>query len=170
MKTLLLLRHGKSDWDANFARDLDRPLAPRGIKAARQVGEFLSATRNLPDRIFASPAVRARTTAEIAVQAGEWAARIETLPILYGGSPAEVLQEIAERNEDCESLLLAGHEPTGSLLCERLTGAQVRIPTACLVSIALGCERWADVEGAHGELRWLLPPRLLQGWLSKKAS
>jgi len=36
MKTLLLLRHAKSDWGDSSLRDFDRPLAPRGERDAPQ--------------------------------------------------------------------------------------------------------------------------------------
>ena len=41
MKTLILLRHGKSDWKDDELVDHERPLAKRGRKAARAVGRFL---------------------------------------------------------------------------------------------------------------------------------
>ena len=38
MKTLLFFRHGKSNWDADYDVDHNRPLAKRGRKAARAMG------------------------------------------------------------------------------------------------------------------------------------
>ena len=35
MKSILLFRHGKSDWNASYKRDHDRPLSKRGVKAAK---------------------------------------------------------------------------------------------------------------------------------------
>ena len=35
MKSLTLLRHAKSGWDDPVSRDFDRPLNPRGRRAAR---------------------------------------------------------------------------------------------------------------------------------------
>ena len=40
MLHLYLLRHGKSDWEALSGSDHDRPLAPRGRRAARRVGRL----------------------------------------------------------------------------------------------------------------------------------
>ena len=42
MKTIYLLRHGKSDWDSH-ADDHERPLAPRGVDAAKRIGHYLTA-------------------------------------------------------------------------------------------------------------------------------
>jgi phosphohistidine phosphatase len=41
MKTLLLLRHAKSDWDDPSLRDFDRPLAARGKRDAPEIGKAL---------------------------------------------------------------------------------------------------------------------------------
>ncbi|MBL7439222.1 histidine phosphatase family protein, partial [Escherichia coli] len=38
MKTLTLLRHAKSGWDDPVARDFDRPLNPKGQRAAAMMG------------------------------------------------------------------------------------------------------------------------------------
>ena len=43
-RTLLLLRHAKSDYPAAVA-DHDRPLAPRGDREAALAGDWLRATR-----------------------------------------------------------------------------------------------------------------------------
>ena len=48
MLSLILFRHGKSDWDAPYANDHERPLANRGKEAARCMGRLLSHTRQVP--------------------------------------------------------------------------------------------------------------------------
>ena len=37
MKTLLLMRHAKSDWDADYESDHDRPLNDRGLKTMERL-------------------------------------------------------------------------------------------------------------------------------------
>ena len=70
MKTLYMLRHGKSDWN-NALPDHERTLAPRGIDAAQRIGRLLRDLDEVPDRIVASTAVRARETVRLAGEAGE---------------------------------------------------------------------------------------------------
>ena len=36
MRSIIIFRHGKSDWDAIYDRDHDRPLSKRGIKASKK--------------------------------------------------------------------------------------------------------------------------------------
>ena len=57
MKTLLLLRHGKSNWDAQNQLDHDRPLAKRGRKAASVMGCYLTALAEVPDFACSSSAI-----------------------------------------------------------------------------------------------------------------
>ncbi|WP_424522101.1 SixA phosphatase family protein, partial [Rubrivirga sp.] len=56
MKTIILLRHGKSDWEADYDGDHQRPLAKRGQKGARKMGRFLTTARSVPDRALTSSA------------------------------------------------------------------------------------------------------------------
>ena len=72
MRQLLVLRHGKSDWDADYRGDHERPLASRGRRAAAAVGRFLAAAGPMPDRVLSSSAVRALSTVRLAAEAGRW--------------------------------------------------------------------------------------------------
>ena len=112
MRTLLVMRHAKSDWGATFSSDHERPLAQRGIKAARRIGRFLTEVGTAPDLILSSTATRALTTAELAAEAGEWRCEIRTTSDLYASDPERVLDVVGEIEDDVERLLIAGHEPT----------------------------------------------------------
>ena len=39
-RSIIIFRHGKSDWDANYSKDHDRPLSKRGINASKKWGSF----------------------------------------------------------------------------------------------------------------------------------
>lgn len=163
MKTLLLLRHAKSDWAANYGEDHDRPLNKRGERAADAVGRFLATSGEIPDAILTSSAVRARTTVERAIAAGSWD-RVpqveEALYATHADAALEVVKTVSDRHG---SLLIAGHEPTWSELSSRLIGGgSLRVVTTTLVQIEFQVERWAQIRYGGGTLRWLLPPKLLQ--------
>lgn len=167
MKTLLFLRHGKSDWDADYGHDHERPLKKRGRKAARAVGRFLTETDQAPNSVVTSTAVRARETLTSALEAGGWACPVRATETLYEATPADVRREIQAEPDGAERLLLVGHEPTWSETIGRLIGAspgdaaRVRFPTAALARVDVDVARWAEVDFGWGELIWLLPPRLL---------
>ena len=69
-KELLLLRHGKSDWNTDTT-DFYRPLNNRGKLSAERMGKWLDEQQLIPDLIISSPATRAFTTAEIVCSAIE---------------------------------------------------------------------------------------------------
>lgn len=158
MTTLLLLRHGKSDWDAAYGADHDRPLAPRGVRSARIMGRLVSREGLVPDVVISSTAERAARTAELAADAGAWGREIRLDRRLYEAGPAGVLGVAAEVTGGGR-LLLVGHQPTWSLLVRRLTGEYADLRTASLAVIELPIDVWSAVEGTTGTLAALHHPR-----------
>ncbi len=62
MKTLALLRHGKSSWDDVSLRDFDRPLSKRGRTASELIGAEMKHRGLVFELVLASPAERVRQT------------------------------------------------------------------------------------------------------------
>ena len=152
MLDLILLRHAKSDWDADYDRDRDRPLSRRGIQSARAVGEFLAKAGRIPDIALTSPAVRAHHTLELAVVGGQWATDIEVVPELYSGGPGELLEAV-KSVDGVTRVLVVSHEPTISSTVSRLLGGgSFRVPTAALVEFTLAHHDWSGIRWGSGEL------------------
>ena len=99
-KQLILFRHAKSDWDAPYSSDHSRPLAKRGIKAAKAMGRFLMDTGLIPDQVVSSSAVRAMATVQLAAKAGGWIAPITKKESLYLPDSGAVVEEIRTRAGD----------------------------------------------------------------------
>ncbi len=159
-KSILLFRHAKSDWDANYQTDHDRPLAKRGIKAAKTMGKLLADSGKLPDLIICSTAVRARQTLELARESGDWKCEIQYTDELYEASVTGVIRLIQQLTDDVDSVMLVGHEPTWSYLTSTLIGGgSIRFPTAAMVKIDFYFDDWPSTDAASGQLRWLLQPR-----------
>ena len=162
MPTLLLLRHGKSDWDADDGDDRRRPLARRGEKAARSIGRFLARTGVVPDAAIVSPAVRAEMTLRLAMAAGDWTCPVRMAEPLYTGGASELLAEVDKEPATTAVLLAVGHEPSWSNAATLLIGGgRLRFPTAALARIDLEVDRWEDVGPGTGVLAWSVVPRLL---------
>lgn len=158
MKTLLLMRHAKSDWDADYGDDHDRPLNERGTRSARLMGRVLADEGLEPAHVISSTALRARTTAELANEAGEWGARLSLERALYDEGPKGVLATVAS-TPDVARLMLVGHQPTWSMLVAALTGERVEMKTATVAVIDLEVETWAGLANGTGTLRGILHPR-----------
>jgi phosphohistidine phosphatase len=110
-RTLLLLRHAKSDYPAGVA-DHERPLAPRGEREAGLAGDWLRAHAPAVDAVLCSTATRTRETlARTRVDAP-----VNYVDRLYDATPGAVVEEINRVDPDVETLLVIGHEPTMSSL------------------------------------------------------
>jgi phosphohistidine phosphatase len=166
MPQLLIMRHAKSDWDSEYGSDRDRPLAPRGVKAAKLMGRFLAQTGRTPELVISSTAVRAQTTAELAAESGDWDCEIEMESALYGTHPLALIELLAERAELPERVMVVGHEPTWSGLVSAIAGGgRVRMPTAAVACIDLGETPWQGLAPGRGELQWMVTPKLIKGIL-----
>ena len=137
-KTLLLLRHGKSDWHEG-EDDFGRRLAKRGRQAAALMGEYLDEHDLIPDVIVTSPATRALTTAEIVQEALDDIELIEDERI-YEASLESLLAVVQGLSDEYERVLLVGHNPGFEELADTLTGRTDSVLKTCSLAI-LSCER-----------------------------
>lgn len=162
MPVLMLMRHGKSSWDLPYVADHERPLAQRGVKAAAKVGRFLSSAGFQPDLLLTSTAVRARTTASLAADAGGWGCDIVRIPEFYGSGVNAVLEVVRDIEGTPQRLLIVGHNPTWADLASRLIGGgDLRFPTAAVACVRFNEGAWSRVGSSRGELLWFIVPRLL---------
>lgn len=158
MKTLLLMRHAKSDWDADYGADHERPLNERGVRSARIMGRVLTADAHVPDYVITSTAVRARSTASLAKETGGWACEIILDPTLYGtGADAAVRSASAVTGSD--RLMLVGHQPTWSILGSVLTGERMEMKTATVAVIDFEIDDWKELPSSRGKIQAIYQPR-----------
>jgi phosphohistidine phosphatase len=157
---LLLMRHAKSDWDASYGADHERPLGERGVRSANIMGRLLTAVDEAPDLVITSSANRAATTARLAAEAGGWDCPIVDERRIYGASPATVMQVVAKHGGDARRVMVVGHEPTWSTLVTDLVGAGVEMKTASVAGVGLLIDDWSSLEHANGWLDYLLHPRM----------
>lgn len=166
MVELLIMRHAKSDWGVGVAEDADRPLAPRGVKAARRMGTFITRVGAAPELVLSSPAVRALETIELAAEEGRWQAQIRVVETFYGGEWADIVEGIVSLGGSAKRVLVSGHEPTWSSLVSVLTGGgRIAMPTAAVAFLAVDGDGWLDLGPGRAELRWHVTPRMLKGLL-----
>lgn len=126
------------------------------------MGRFLAGVGQVPDRALTSTAVRARSTVELAVEAGGWACPVERRPELYGATTDGLLALLQGQDDADGSLLLAGHEPTFSAFAGELVGgARIKLPSAAMARIDLAVPGWKEAAPGAGTLVWLVTPKLL---------
>jgi phosphohistidine phosphatase len=169
MLRLLILRHAKSDWGQPGQPDMERPLAPRGERAAALMGRVLSADDLRPDRVLVSPARRTRETlAGVLPGLGPPAPAIVTVAGLYEPPTGNYQAAIAANGDDARRLLVVGHNPASHATALLLSGRGERMafadlaskfPTAALAAIDFEAGSWTDIEPRSGRLAAFLTPR-----------
>lgn len=122
MRQLLLLRHAKSSWDDRELPDHERPLNPRGRRAAGAMREAMEQLGLAPDLVLVSSSVRTVQTVETFEP---WADTplIERMESLYNAPASRLLDTLRDVKETVRSVLLVGHNPGVHELAMTLVGA-----------------------------------------------
>jgi phosphohistidine phosphatase len=110
LRRVLLLRHAKSAWDEPGQPDFDRPLAPRGRRAAALMGVYLRDEGLVPDLVLCSAARRARETWTICEQKLGASPHLEVEDDLYLASPDHLLKRLRAVPDRVCTVLFVGHE------------------------------------------------------------
>ena len=163
MKTLLIMRHAKSDYPADVQSDFDRPLNERGRKDLPRVAQLLGDFGPRPEAIVASPALRARQTAAGLIKALDLAENALNFDeSLYLALPHTLAQAAAKLPEAAQTGLLIAHNPGLEEWIGQLSGARIALPTAGLAAIQFGSFSWAEIDRAPGQLLYFVVPRLIK--------
>lgn len=152
MKTLYLVRHGKSDWSDTKLKDFDRPLNSDGHKGAVVLGKQLKAKGLMPELILSSPAVRAITTASLlAKEIGYKIESIETNPEIYNADYLHLLEVVNGLDDDKDSVMLVGHNPGMSLLASQMAERNIDdMPTCAIYGVNFNILSWQEVSPHKG--------------------
>ena len=164
----MLLRHAKSSWSDPTLADAERPLAPRGRKAAKQICEYLGRSKARPALVLCSTSVRTRQTLE-AIRPALGKVPVELESGLYGASGDELLDRLRSLPDSVDSVLLIAHNPGMQDLALSLaaTGAgldrlRAKFPTGALATLAVRSATWAELGPGGTELVDYVVPRELE--------
>ncbi len=169
MRTLLLLRHAKSSWDDPTLGDFDRPLAPRGQKAALLMACYLRKKGLRPDLVLCSPALRARQTWSLVARRLGDKIEVKDMRGLYLAPPSRLLDFIRRAPNAATCVMLVGHNPGMEHLAMALAGPESKpkalaqlhgkFPTAALAEIEFEVAAWSDVARGAGRLKRFIRPK-----------
>jgi phosphohistidine phosphatase len=150
MKTLLLVRHAKSDWGDISLPDQQRPLAGRGERDAPEMGKRLARRGVRPDLILSSPALRARSTAELIADKLDYKRKDVVIDgKLYGSGPDGLLEAIEGISDKVECAMLVGHNPDLSELAHRICGEIAQLATCAVAEFTFDTKSWSDIGRAR---------------------
>ena len=153
MKTLLLVRHAKSDWSNPSLSDFDRPLNDRGKRDAPVMAHRLLDKNISIDAFISSPAKRARRIAQ--VFAKEYKRDKDDIIYrdeLYGASENVFFDVILSADNKFNSIAIFSHNPGITDFANLLTNTRIdNIPTSGIFGVKVICEKWKLFKEAEKE-------------------
>ncbi|MEI9955311.1 MAG: histidine phosphatase family protein [Ferruginibacter sp.] len=146
MKTLLIIRHAKSD-QSFFGNDFERPLNERGKKNAPEMAKRLADKNIAIDAFVASPAKRTKKTAEIFCETYKQDVEdIIFISALYHAPAREFYDVINGLDDSFNNVAIFAHNPGISYFVNDLV-KDVRIdnmPTCAVYALQIDIDQWKD--------------------------
>jgi phosphohistidine phosphatase len=166
---LMLLRHAKSSRDDPMLPDIDRPITPKGKKAAAQIGAYMVRNELVPERVLCSPALRTRETWDIISFHLKSNQSAIICPELYNfGDHNTLLDCVRNRGSAASCVLLIGHNPSIQDFAKYLsvTGEnslvrklEEKYPTAALCGLSFATREWSKLAKGQGKLEFFVSPK-----------
>ena len=166
MRTLVVLRHAKSDWPEGVP-DHDRPLAERGRRDAPVAGQWIAENVGPLDEVVVSTAQRTRQTWALAQPHVTVTGGVSFDDRVYAASAAALMSVLRQVRPDARDVLLVGHNPGCEDLATTLAGSHdddawaamaVKYPTAGIAVLRFFVP-WSDLAPGLGRLEAFTVPR-----------
>lgn len=164
MKTLILVRHAKSDWSDPSLSDFDRPLNERGKRDAPVMAKRLLEKGITIDRIISSPAKRAARTAKHFADAfGYKKGKIEFVEDLYLADTSTFFSVIENVNDKYDCVALFSHNFGITDFANMLTNTRIdNIPTSGVFAISIDTKKWSSFKTAPKDFLFFDYPALFK--------
>jgi phosphohistidine phosphatase len=146
MKTLILVRHAKSDWGNESITDILRPLNERGYTDAQILAKQLTQKIAQPQYWLTSPAIRAYTTAIIFAQAFNYDFDKLVINTAIYEASVKTLQSIVTSIPDSqETAFLFGHNPGFTKFFNQFSDSDVdNIATCGIAALSNDVLSWKE--------------------------
>ncbi len=157
---LSLLRHAKSSWEFPLDDRL-RPLNERGIINAEKMRKEIIHQQCIPQKIYTSPAVRARTTAKILIEKQDIPfPTLEIVEELYTFDTNNLERFVKKMNPLYTNVFLFGHNNAITDFVNKFGDLFIpNVPTAGWVTIEFEAENWASITKGK-TIRFITPSAL----------
>jgi phosphohistidine phosphatase len=152
---LYFFRHGHAeDADGPEFDDFARRLTDKGVKRTQTAAQALVKLAIKPARLYSSPRIRARQTADILAKAlGISVAIREEVGF---GFNTEYIEPLISELEADDEVIFVGHEPDLSIMVSKLvSGGEILMKKGGLARVDLFSR-----EPLRGALVWMIPPRV----------
>ena len=140
MKTLIIMRHAKTEEGKANQKDFDRELITRGINDAGKMATWIEKKIGTIDEIFSSSARRTLQTAEFVQET--CGGTLHLLDSLYHADANQILEQIHSGATDTGVLLVVGHNPAISNLASYLSNKFIELKPSDIVLFNLKNTEW----------------------------
>lgn len=165
MKKLYIIRHAKSSWENPLLNDYDRDLNDRWKEDVKIIWKKLKEQKILPDKIFCSPAKRAKKTCK-AICEKIWYSfdkvkfdeRIYTYHMKWIDFYLSCIKEINNKYDD---VFIIGHNNAWNELVAYLLWKDVfDMPTCGVICINFDIDSWEDISDKKWEQEFFIYPKM----------
>jgi len=158
---LYLMRHGIAEERSLTGSDADRELTQHGTLRTAMVAKGFHKLDLEINRIISSPYIRARQTAEIVGRIIGHKDEVQLDARLVPHGAFEEVSDLIGENDDANSILLVGHEPSIGLVISGICARGALTLDVRKASItAIQIDRFRPA--ASGALLWSIPPRIME--------
>ena len=161
MKRLILVRHAKSDLNQPLVSDHNRILSESGRMDAKLIGQYLYNNHYFPSHIISSSAIRTLETSKIIIKEIGFKNSIEKQSLIYTDSTIEILNFICDIDNNYESVMLVGHNPTITELINHITNIKIDYMPTCGIAIIEFEKNWMDIN-KNGQLIDFMYPKKIK--------
>ena len=161
LKKLIIIRHAKSD-QSFFGNDFERPLNDRGKHDAPEMAKRLSDNKIKPDALVASPAARAKKTAELFAENLHLpAAEIIFISALYHAASEVFYEVISNLPDELNTVAVFSHNPGITDFVNSLdTGIQTdNMPTCAVFAVSADITEWSGFNKVKKEFLFFDYPK-----------
>ena len=142
---------------------MDRPLLEKGIKRTLKVIHFLKERAIMIDLMISSPAVRALQTAILVAKGiGYPEEKILVERKIYDGYYDRILDLIYATDDEVNSLMIFGHNPTITQLANLFLSPGIDLlPTTGTICISFNTKKWEFIPSVEPINEFIVFPKML---------
>ena len=157
---IYFVRHGIAEdlSSSDFARELTR----RGRKRVAKAAKVIKRLGIRPTVIFTSPRLRSLQTAELIAKELEREVTVSEA-VSFGFDLSDV-QHLTRGMHFDDEVMFVGHNPDMSVLVNEMTGSDVAMKKGGLARVDV-----FDLDAGHGELIWLIAPKVFDALSQQSA-
>lgn len=160
MKTISFVRHAKASSDAKYKRDFDREINERGIEKTNFLTQIIKLKQIEPELIICSPAIRTLQTAKYIIQTLNWnKTQIIYDELLYSGNYQNYLNALYSIDDQINSVMIIGHNPSISEAAFELYNKLEMMKTSQICHLEIEAAKWSEISNSSIKSWFTINPK-----------